>query len=755
MTIVHAVKTSALANKVVKAKLNSNLQQAMQKSWEKIPPLWPLKNFIAVNPLKGLEDLPFDVALAAAQRYFQQQDLPWQMQTINRITIKWLQVFCDTGQATITMPQRQLGFLPAIRQLIRFDKEICVCRASRQWLSDLPAAPQAIIAHCLLQLNIPTASHAEFMTLQLTALPGWAAYIQYLTSWAGAVENQLQHPITQAEYLAFRLMLVCLIWPAGKDLLSWHAAATAQAAPRPVLAQIVAAEKAYREPLLANIAANLAATVNKVDKLADAQLVFCIDVRSEPMRHAIEAAGNYETFGFAGFFGLPVQIENIVTKQSFSACPVLLQPVHTVLEKPAYMQERCKNGYGIIIKLQSLYQALKYNFTTPFVMVETLGLVSGMWMLGRTFAPTLAFKLKQKLGKKLQQHVPMRVDVSAIAFADQCAYAASVLKIMGLVENFAPLVVFCGHGSQVANNSFASALDCGACGGRHGGSNAQILADILNDPNVRTELKKEGLFIPEQTFFMAAEHNTTTDDIELYKHNVPAEFGMQMQKLQAALQQAKHHNNKWRSAAFTPKVPCSDTFTHTARRSHNWAEVRPEWGLAGNAAFIVGPRSLTRSLHLAGRAFLHSYDWTKDYSYDWASNNRAPLLTTILTAPMIVAQWINCQYLFSTVDNVAFGAGSKVTENITGKIGVMQGNASDLMHGLPLQSVFASDTVPYHQPVRLATIVYAPKFFLDSIIASSALLQQLFANQWLALYCIQPDTKQIYQLEASLQWSKI
>jgi uncharacterized protein YbcC (UPF0753/DUF2309 family) len=182
------------------------------------------------------------------------------------------------------------------------------------------------------------------------------------------------------------------------------------------------------------------------------------------------------------------------------------------------------------------------------------------------------------------------------------------------------------------------------------------------------------------------------------------------------------------------------------RRAH-WAEVRPEWGLAGNAGFIVGPRQLTRSVNLDGRCFLHSYDWTADAE--------GKLLTTILTAPMVVAQWINSQYLFSTLDNVAYGAGSKVTQNVTGKLGVMQGNASDLMHGLSLQSVFAADNTPYHEPVRLSTVVFSPRSVLDSIVRSQDVLKKLFGNGWVALVCIDPGNNQASILKTNFEWEAV
>jgi uncharacterized protein YbcC (UPF0753/DUF2309 family) len=52
-----------------------------------------------------------------------------------------------------------------------------------------------------------------------------------------------------------------------------------------------------------------------------------------------------------------------------------------------------------------------------------------------------------------------------------------------------------------------------------------------------------------------------------------------------------------------------------------------------------------------------------------------------MQGPMVVTQWINNHYYFSTVDNAVFGGGSKITHNITGKFAVVQGNGGDIKMG--------------------------------------------------------------------------
>jgi len=718
------------------------IDDAIKDSWQRIAPFWPLKNLIAVNPLQGLEDLPIEDALVEGAAYFQQASLPKPLETVNRETIKWVKAFCDEGQATIPMPLRNRGLYTAWRQLARFDTRLHGNDAKKQaWLAALPEAPEAMLAEGLLKLNIPRAEQTHFFTLLLTTLPGWAAHIKYRTEWAGG-ESAHPHPVTQADYLAMRLAITYLLWPQAADLLDWHrkAYATAKQQRNPIEA-ITQTENAYRLPLLNQLAAQ---TMRQPHTPA-AQLVFCIDVRSEPFRRALEAKGDYETLGFAGFFGIPVRIEDSVTAESYASCPVFLKPKHTIKESPAGSQEAYQKdyaGYARLTAFKRFYQSMKYTFTTPFALVETLGLASGVWMGLRSFAPTLAMQIKTAITQTIRPQVEVTPALENITLMEQCAYAEGALRMMGLTRNFAPLVILCGHGSTTQNNAYATALDCGACGGRHGASNARLLAAMLNSAKVRDQLIDKGLVLPESTRFIAAEHNTTTDEVTLYTHEMTA----QLSQLKDDLEAARKANSQWRAQEMGFQGNEAASAAHTALRSVDWAQVRPEWGLARNAAFIVAPRALTREISLEGRAFLHSYDWQQD--------PEGAALTVILTAPMVVAQWINTQYLFSTLDNVAYGGGSKITKNITGKIGIMQGNASDLMHGLPLQSVYYTDTEAYHQAMRLLTVVYAPRALIDGILRQQEVLKKLFGNGWVTLACLEPSEKQPYFLQRDFTWQK-
>jgi uncharacterized protein YbcC (UPF0753/DUF2309 family) len=180
-------------------------------------------------------------------------------------------------------------------------------------------------------------------------------------------------------------------------------------------------------------------------------------------------------------------------------------------------------------------------------------------------------------------------------------------------------------------------------------------------------------------------------------------------------------------------------------RADDWAEVYPELGLAGNAAMIIGPREMTRNVDLQRRVFLHSYRPHLDPD--------GSALESIMTAPLIVAQWINHQYYFSTVDPDRWGAGTKTIHNVIGTIGVLSGQVGDLRQGLPLQSVrFGSQLL--HEPMRLIVIIQAPLERIGTIVSRNQNLRHLFDNHWITLTARDDDHSPWYRY-ATYGWTPI
>ena len=321
---------------------------------------------------------------------------------------------------------------------------------------------------------------------------------------------------------------------------------------------------------------------------------------------------------------------------------------------------------------------------------------------------------------------------------------------MGLTQNYGRFVCLCGHGSETENNPYFGALDCGACGGNPGDANARVFAAMANDLEVRTLLKEKGLAIPDDTWFLPGKHNTTTDRVIFYDlEEMPQSHREDIRVLCADLEEAganqaleRCHRIPHAPTEMTPK----EALAHVEDRSWDWANPRPEWGLSGNAAFLIGRRKMTRGLDLGGRVFLHSYDPIAD--------PQGAILEKIMTAPLVVGEWINTGYYFSAVDPWGYGSGSKVLHNVVGGVGVMLGSQSDLQMGFPLQTVNNGDS-HYHEPMRLQAIIEASPSVISTIIQKHAILQQLFHNQWLNLIAVDPNTCTYHRYNLNGSWETV
>jgi len=304
-------------------------------------------------------------------------------------------------------------------------------------------------------------------------------------------------------------------------------------------------------------------------------------------------------------------------------------------------------------------------------------------------------------------------------------------------------VLLVGHGANVVNNPHASGLHCGACGGYSGEVNARLLAGLLNDPAVRGGLAGAGIAVPAGTVFLAALHDTTTDGVLIYDRDHPSpQHAEDLKRAREWLASAAILSRSERAL----RLPRATKGGDVPRRSRDWAEVRPEWALAGCKAFIAAPRERTAGKSLEGRAFLHDYQWRRDEGFG--------VLELIMTAPVVVASWISLQYYGSSVAPDLFGGGNKLLHNVIGGIGVVEGNGGTLRAGLPWQSVHDGNAL-VHEPLRLSVCIEAPVEAMTAILEKHANVRALFDNRWLHLFALDEAGQLAWRYAGNLAWEEV
>lgn len=645
----------------------------------------------------------------------------------------------DDGQAQWPSPWKDLPLFDAWRMRARYDRRMqqLGMTALGEVLADLADRPSVALTELLSELGVPPERRARFVLTQATSMLGWASYVRQRVGSASNPDDDLVGLV--AMRLAYDVALFRSrgaledrrrLWPPSDD------PAGAARPPRPALARLVAQaalETAYRRTVLTAMASPRPAQATVTEDRRLAQMVFCIDVRSEVIRRHLESLGaDVETSGFAGFFGIPMAYEPLGEKRAVAQCPVLVEPSMTVRETVGADpgETRAATGRRGLIRLgRSLWKGFQTSAASCFSFVESVGLLYVGTLVAKTFrmrsaenaarfdgvGRTRRGRLGPDLGRGLDLPPDARVDL-----------AEAMLRNLGRTDDFARLVVLCGHGTELANNPYGAAYQCGACAGHSGEPNARLGAKLLNDAGVRAGLAARGIEIPDDTWFLAAVHHTTSDEIVFHDTDVvPPALRDALAELETRTRKAGELTRSERCARIR-----AASASELALRGRDWAELRPEWGLAGNASFIVAPRRRTRGVDLRGRAFLHDYDQAKDPD--------GRVLELILTAPLIVTSWINLQYYASTVDNRAFGAGDKAIHNVAGQIGVVEGNGGDLVTGLPWQAV-SDGTRLQHEPLRLSVFVEASRDLVESIIGRHESVRDLVTNDWLTLVVLDPD----------------
>jgi uncharacterized protein YbcC (UPF0753/DUF2309 family) len=458
-------------------------------------------------------------------------------------------------------------------------------------------------------------------------------------------------------------------------------------------------ERHYRDQVLHGLRCNRGRFGPRTAR-PDVQVVTCIDDREEAFRRYLEElVPGCETFGVAGFFGVPMRYLGVGDTVPTPLCPVVQDPPFLVVEVPAApvapptFKDRWLERVGIRPPVRARTR-LEFQATAS--------------------DPTRSPEAPQR----------------GFTDVEQADRVANLLRQIGLTSGFSRLVVLFAHGGTTRNNPHFAAYECGACSGRRGGPNARVFATIANRPEVRSILAERGIEVPPDTRFVGAEHDTTSEILSYFDvEDLPEAHRAELNGFREAFEEAVARSAQERARKFAsaPKDPdLTAALAHSRGRSSDFRQTRPELGHATNASCVVGRRLLTRGLFLDRRAFLVSYDPTIDPD--------GAVLEGILLAVGPVGAGINLEYYFSTVDPEKFGCGTKVAHNLASMIGVMAGGRGDLRTGLPRQMT------EVHEPMRLLLIVEHTNEVLGKIHGRQPALRELIDGEWLQLVGLDPET---------------
>lgn len=649
--------------------------------------------------------------------------------------------FLDQGIAMWNFPVWKHGFLWSIRELERnsFASFFKTRRAKDLLFSE------HLTIRKLLHLLVGKEEYFEnYLYDQQFAHPGWSGLVS-------AIEDQPQtlldeRKIKLKDVIIFELLLEIDALDA-KYKGNWKPLCeVVKVEPENIFAPIAASEDhelltlwqeafewSYYDGILAGIQQEKMPS-NTSGKISF-QAMFCIDDRECSLRRYLEKVDpDCSTFGTPGFFGVEFYYKPEHGKFHTKLCPAPVNPKYLIKEQGAKSKAHKKDAH---------FSKHSHSLFRGWLISYTLGFWSALKLFANIFRPTVSpatatsFRHMDEFSSLTIKTSGKTEDGLQVGFTiDEMAIRVeNLLRSIGLVTDFAPIIYVVGHGSSSVNNPHYAAYDCGACSGRPGSVNARVVSAMANNPDVRAILANRGIVIPIGTQFLGGLHDTTRDEIVFYDETTLSVANQKAHKENKRnFEKALSLNAKERSRRFesiNTRLSPEKVHEKVKLRSVSLFEPRPELNHATNALCFIGRRSLSSGLFLDRRSFLNSFDYRVD--------PEGKYLLGILRAAAPVCGGINLEYFFSRVDNSKLGAGTKLPHNVMGLIGVANGADGDLRPGLP------SQMIEVHDPVRLMIIVeHFPEVVLKTI-QQEANTYEWFQNDWVHLVAVNPETREMFR----------
>lgn len=651
-----------------------------------------------------------------------------------------LAAYLDQGISIWSFPVDSTGFLDAIRKI---DKDSYASIFKGKRAKKLIENPKLKLKQLLEILVGQDDAYGWYLFDQQFAHPGWSGMVSFLEDQPSSLLDR--RPIKFEDLIIFECLLEidALDQKFGENWIPIGVRfphQTSQLFENSLLGQQdlilqcfqEAYEWSYYDEVLAGI--SYVKPINESKTIPSFQAMFCIDDRECSFRRYLEFLDpKCATFGTPGHFNLEFYFQPEFGKFHTKVCPAPVYPKFLIREKASHKK----------LQKDVHFNQNSHSLVRGWVSAQTIGFWSALNLVKNIFSPSSsALEVSSSnhmdpSGTLTIEHKGEFEDELQIGFKieEMADRIEGLLRSIGLVSGFSPLIYVVGHGASSINNTHYAGYDCGACSGRPGSVNARVAAHLANDPRVREILASRGIEIPASSQFVGALHDTTKDEIVYFDLEILSDSNLvSHEKNSGVFIKALDFNSVERSRRFATlsKTQSSGSIHEAVRkRAFSLFEPRPEYNHATNSLCIVSRKSTIQGLFLDRRAFLNSYDYRKD------PDGKA--LTTILGAAAPVCGGINLEYYFSRMDNDRLGAGTKLPHNVMGLIGVANGADGDLRTGLPYQMV------EIHDPIRLLLIVeHFPEVVMKVFLANPSTYEWV-QNNWVHFVVIQPETKQFLQ----------
>lgn len=692
----------------------------------------------AVKKVYGALPLPRIGTLRANWKRQYQIDLD---SMVHPLLFRTLCSYLDQGISMWNFPVTQPGFLGSIREMERnsFTSFFHTKRARMLLLENRCSLPE------LLEMLVGDSTlYEHYVFDQQFAHQGWSGMVSTVED---VPHTLLDHrSISLHDLVAFECLLeidaLDLHFGSGWTPLSHRLTER----PEPLFAEVPeneldhiraiwqeAYEWTYYNQVLSGI--QVAREEERNRERQSFQAMFCIDDRECSFRRYVEHLDpQCETFGTPGFFNVEFFYQPENGKFYTKLCPWPVTPKHLIKE----LGGKSKREQDVHFSKRT------HSLLGGMLITHTLGFWSALKLFINIFKPSIgpatasSFRHMDKFAQlTIENKTPDdKENGLQIGFTieEMTVRAESLLRSIGLVDHFAPLVYIMGHGSSSVNNPHFAAYDCGACSGRAGSVNSRVMCHMMNHAEVRSRLANRGINIPATTQFVGGLHDTTRDEVIFFDEDTLSPVNRALhENHHRTFEKALDLNAKERARRFLSidnRMPAERVHEAVRIRSVSLFEPRPELNHATNALCIVGRRALTSHLFLDRRSFMNSFDYRVDPDGKYLLN--------ILKAAAPVCGGINLEYFFSRTDNQKLGAGTKLPHNVMGLFGVANGIDGDLRPGLP------SQMIEVHDPVRLLMIV---EHFPDVVLKTIQVLPETyewFINAWVHLVAIHPETRELF-----------